>query len=104
MPDAGDTISSELVSKIKSNPAFFVSLSDSELQDVIGYKVEDFSAALRKDRLDTKFYQEACEKELDRRMGLKEATELLKLYDRASREKTLNSSEAGSKRQRNDTM
>ena len=104
MLDAGEILPSEIVYKVKSNPAFFVSLSDNELQSIVDVRVEDLSVAIGKNRLDAKIYQEACEKELHRRTEIKEATELLKLYDKASREKTLSSSEAGSKRLRDEKV
>lgn len=84
--DAGITaenISSDLLIRIKSDPAFFISFSDESLQDVINFESEQLATALGRSLAEAKHSQEACQQELDRRTQLREATQLLKLFERA---------------------
>ena len=103
--DAGETagsIPSDLLIKIKNDPAFFISFSDENLQDVINFNSELFATALGKSVAEAKHSQEACQQELDRRTEFKEATQLLKLLQRAQKhqESELNDATVGNKRQR----
>ena len=101
--DAGETesISPALLIRIKNDPAFFVSFSDENLQDVINFETEQFSTALGRSLAEAKHSQEACQQELDRRTQFKEATQLLKLLDRAQQNQGAeNETPVGSKRQR----
>ena len=100
--DAGETaesIPSDLLININNDPAFFISFSDENLQDVINFNSELFATALGKSVAEAKHNQEACQQELDRRAAFKEATQLLKLLGRA-RESELNDASIGNKRQR----
>ena len=101
--DAGETdsISSDLLTRISTDPAFFISFSDDNLQDVINFDPEQFATALDKSLAVAKHKQEACQQELDRRTQFKEATQLLKLLDRAQQNQgTENETPVCAKRQR----
>ena len=101
--DAGETesISPALLIRIKNDPTFFVSFSDENLQDVINFETEQFATALGKSLAEAKHSQEACQQELDRRTQFKDATQLLKLLDRAQQNQGAeNETPVGSKRQR----
>lgn len=102
--DAGETsdsISSDLLIRIKNDPAFFISFSDENLQDVINFECEEFATALGSSIIEAKHNQEACQQELDRRMQFKEATQLLKLLERAQKSQASeNETPVGSKRQK----
>lgn len=97
--DAGntvDSISTDLLQRIKNDPAFFISFSDESLQDVINFDRGQFAIALGKSLVVAEHYQEACQHELDRRTEFREATQLLKLLEDALEIKTA----VGNKRQR----
>ena len=102
--DAGETtenISSDLLIRIKNDPAFFISFSDESLQDVINFETEQFSTALGRSLAEAQHSQEACQQELDRRMQLREATQLLKLFERARQNQANeNDVQSGNKRPR----
>lgn len=102
--DAGETtenISSDLLKRIKNDPAFFISFSDESLQDVINFETEQFSTALGRSLAEAQHSQEACQQELDRRMQLREATQLLKLFERARQNQANeNDVQSGNKRPR----
>ena len=101
--DAGETdsISSHLLTRISTDPAFFISFSDDNLQDVINFDPEQFATALYKSLAEAKHKQEACQQELDRRTQFKEATQLLKLLDKAQQNQGAeNETLVGAKRQR----
>ena len=102
--DAGESaegISSDLLIRIKNDPAFFISFSDENLREVINFESEQFATALGRSATEAEHYQEACQQELDRRMQFKEATELLKLLDRAQKsQESENETPVGSKRQK----
>ena len=97
--DAGntvDSISTDLLQRIKNDPAFFISFSDKSLQDGINFDQGQFAIALGKSLVEAEHYQEACQHELDRRTEFREATQLLKLLEDALEIKTA----VGNKRQR----
>jgi len=100
--DAGESvegISSDLLMRIKNDPAFFISFSDENLREVINFESEQFATALGRSASEAEHYQEACQQELDRRMQFKEATELLKLLDRAQKsQEPENETPVGTKR------
>lgn len=102
--DAGETtetISSDLLIRIKNDPAFFISFSDESLHDVINFETEQLSTALGRSLAEAQHSQEACQQELDRRMQLREATQLLKLFERARQNQDYgNDVQSGNKRPR----
>lgn len=102
--DAGETeenISSNLLMRIKNDPAYFISFSDESLRDVINFETEQLSTALGRTLTEAQHSQEACQQELDRRMQLKEATQLLKLFERARQNQANeNDVQSGNKRPR----
>ena len=103
--DAGDitnVISPELLIRVKQDPAFFVSFSDEHLQQVVDVETEALAAGLGRSKPEAKHCQDACQQELDRRTQLREATQLLKLYDMAWRHKDCEK-EVTNKRQRTET-
>lgn len=102
--DAGETaqnMSSDLLIRIKNDPAFFISFSDESLHDVINYEAEQLATALGRSLTEAQHSQEACQQELDRRMQLREATQLLKLFERARQNQSSeNELQSGNKRPR----
>ena len=99
--EAAENISSNLLMRIKNDPAFFISFSDESLHDVINFELEQLSSALGRSITEAQHSQEACQQELDRRMQLREATQLLKLFERAQQNQaTENDVESGNKRPR----
>lgn len=102
--DAGETtenISPDLLIRIKNDPAFFISFSDESLHDVINFETEQLSTALGGSLAEAQHSQEACQQELDRRMQLREATQLLKLFERARQNQANeNDAQSGNKRPR----
>lgn len=103
--DAGETaenISSNLLMRMKNDPAYFISFSDESLRDVINFETEQLSTALGRTLTEAQHSQEACQQELDRRMQLREATQLLKLFERARQNQASeNDVQSGNKRPRN---
>lgn len=102
--DAGETtenISPDLLIRIKNDPSFFISFSDESLHDVINFETEQLSTALGRSLAVAQHSQEACQQELDRRMQLREATQLLKLFERARQNQANeNDVQSGNKRPR----
>ena len=102
--DAGETaekISSDLLIRIKNDPAFFISFSDESLCDVINFETEQLATELGRSLTEAQHSQEACQQELDRRMQLREATQLLKLFERAQQHQSSeNQCQSGNKRPR----
>lgn len=97
--DAGktvDSISPDLLLRIKNDPAFFISFSDESLQDVINFDGGEFAIALGESAAEAEHKQEACQHELDRRTEFREATQLLKLLEKAHKSEIT----VGNKRQR----
>lgn len=106
--DAGETtdnISSDLLIRMKNDPVFFISFSDERLQDVINIKSDQLAAVMGRSLTEAKHSQEACQQELDRRLQLREATQLLKLFERAQQNQgsETKSQNAGNKRLRTTT-
>lgn len=84
--DAGemtDGIPADLLIRIKNDPAFFISFSDERLQVVINIETDSLATVLGKSVIEAEHIREACQQELDQRIQLREATQLLKLYQRA---------------------
>lgn len=106
--DAGektDDIPADLLIRIKNDPAFFISFSDERLQVVINIETDSLATVLGKSVIEAEHIREACQQELDRRIQLREATQLLKLYQRAqqNQESKNESQSAGNKRFRATT-
>lgn len=105
--DAGETaenLPSDLLIRIKNDPAFFISFSNESLHDVINFEAEQLATALGRSLTEARHSQEACQQELDSRMQLREATQLLKLFERARRNKeSENELQSESKRPRTAT-
>lgn len=106
--DAGemtDDIPADLLIRIKNDPAFFISLSDERLQVVINIETDSLATVSGKSVIEAEHIREACQQELDRRIQLREATQLLKLYQRAqqNQESKNESQSAGNKRFRATT-
>lgn len=88
--------------KIMEDPIFFVSLSTEELQSVVDLESSALQFQLRCSESKVNIYQECCQQELDRRMEMKETTELLRICKKALDKR--NDEEAGlqqNKKQRN---
>ena len=81
--DAGDPIRPELIRKIKVDPAFFVSLSEEDLLEIVRLGVGSFADVLGEGELEAEHYQEVCQREVDKRREYKEATALLRLYHKS---------------------
>ena len=78
--DAGEGVRPDLICKIKVDPAFFVSLSDDDLLDIVSLAAHNFAEALGQGELEAQHYQDVCQREIDKRTEYKEAAALLRLY------------------------
>ncbi|XP_031555478.1 uncharacterized protein LOC116292332 [Actinia tenebrosa] len=97
--DALVPISEFLVQQIRKNAMFFVSFSDEQLQTVIDCDLAYLAMVLGAQAKEVQHYKETCQRELDKRAEMREAGELLKLYDKGVRQNAASSaSEPGSKR------
>lgn len=106
--DAGENeennFHSNLLIRIKNDPAFFISFSDEDLQEVIKFDRKQFAADLGKSVIEAEHSQEACQQELDRRREFRDATQLLLLLKRAQEHPgSENEESVGNKRQRTGT-
>ena len=96
--DAGVMLDQKTRERITKDPTFFVSLGDEELEKVIALDTSKACQELGKTKEEVLLYQESCERELSRRSELRDATELLKLYQKAKGYK--NNSTDGAKRKK----
>ena len=69
--------------RIIGDPTFFVSMDNQDLEKIVDKDPNLASKELNKTAEEVKVYQAACERELERRRELRDATELLHLYHRA---------------------
>lgn len=97
--DASIPISEFLVQQMRKNPIFFVSFSDDQLQTVIDCDLAYLSMVLGGQDKEARHFQETCQRELDKRAEMHEASELIKLYDKGIRQNAASSAgEPDSKR------
>ncbi|PFX19277.1 DNA fragmentation factor subunit alpha [Stylophora pistillata] len=105
--DAGETdgIPPDLLIRMKNDPAFFISFSDERLQDVINIKTDSLATVMGRSVIEAEHIMDTCQQELDRRAQLREATQLLKLLQRAQENQASEneSQSAGNKRLRTST-
>ncbi|XP_032228827.1 DNA fragmentation factor subunit alpha [Nematostella vectensis] len=98
--DAPEPDMARIAQRMQKDPLFFVSLPEDDLRLAIGFEPAELAAVLDRPEREASYYQETCRQELDRRTELREATELLKLYDKAVRQ-DIGNTEPGAKRPKN---
>lgn len=81
--DGGPKLKASIRQRITSDPVFYVNLTDEELEDVIAVDPDAASNELNRTKQEILLYQETCEREVSRRSQLRDANELMKLYQRA---------------------
>ena len=81
--DGVQRLDARLKQRLTSDPIFYINLTDEELKIVIALDSVSASQELSVTREEVLFYQEACEREEIRRSELRDANELLKLFQRA---------------------
>ena len=96
--DGGPKLKANTKQRITSDPVFYVNLTDEELEDVIAVDPEAASNELNKTIQEILLYQESCERELSRRSQLRDANELLKLYQRAKKKEEHHGNESVAKK------
>ena len=70
--------------QIMEDPIFFVSLSMEQLQLVVDLETNNLEVQLGCSEYKADVYRESCQRELDKRIELKEAIELLQIFKKAT--------------------
>eukprot|EP00795_Rhopilema_esculentum_P006915 gene6915-12527_t len=86
--DGAIALDSNLKHRMVSDPLFFLSLNEDELEQVVALDAEEASSELEMSKERVSLYQDSCERELSRRAELRDATELLRLYDRVAQQRS----------------
>lgn len=82
MVDGGKPLEAKVKQRIISDPAFYVSLDEEQLERVTSLEPNFASKELNKTIEEVRLCQESCERELSRRQELRDAYELMKLYQK----------------------
>lgn len=80
--DAAQPVTEFLLKQIKKNPLYFISFSDEQLLSIIDCDVSYLARGLVMTEHEASFYQDTCQRELDKRTEMQRASDLLKLYDK----------------------
>ena len=86
--DAAPQLDVRIKQRIISDPTFYVNLNDDQLESVIALDPDVAQRELAKTKEEIMLYQETCERELARRSELRDATELLRLYEKSRKVET----------------